>query len=306
MAPERGVALITVLFILALMATAAAYSVEGEYLALRRTQNLLESEQAFQMAIGSERWVMRILARDRRDGKTDHLNESWARLGPAVQLDEGSMASTVVDQQGLFNINNLAGGKDKLWYPVFRRLLAFLELDGGIADAVVDWLDKDQAVTGSRGAEDTHYLLKDPPYRNAGRPIVELGELLWVEGIDRATLAVLVPYLTAIPGTGIKVNVNTSPAVLLRMLTPTVLGESAAQALIDGRGEQGYGDVESFLAMAELAGLGDALEPLVTVRSDHFLIHSRSQYGRVRYLLETLVQRDDRRVSVLARRRTLQ
>ena len=233
-------------------------------------------------------------------------SESWARLGPAVQLDEGSMASTVVDQQGLFNINNLAGGKDKLWYPVFRRLLAFLELDGGIADAVVDWLDKDQAVTGSRGAEDTHYLLKDPPYRNAGRPIVELGELLWVEGIDRATLAVLVPYLTAIPGTGIKVNVNTSPAVLLRMLTPTVLGESAAQALIDGRGEQGYGDVESFLAMAELAGLGDALEPLVTVRSDHFLIHSRSQYGRVRYLLETLVQRDDRRVSVLARRRTLQ
>lgn len=302
---NRGVALVTVLFILALMATLAVYMIEDEYMALRRTGNMYEAEQARQMAMGSERWAVKVLERDRRETETDHLNESWNRLGSLVTVEEGTLTTVIEDQQGRFNLNNLQAGKDTVWYPAFVRLLQLLELEEGLANAVIDWIDADHDTSGSSGAEDNDYLAREPPYRSANRIFNETSELLWVAGFDQERLAKLAPFVTALPAGNVPINVNTCAVVLLRILGKDILSEAAAESLVAGRGEEGYQSVDDFLTMPELAAQGDVASKLVGLSSNYFTVSSQARYGRITLTLESLVHRtkESGKTRVLQRRR---
>ena len=105
---QAGVALLTVLFILVLLSTLMFYMVEDEHVAIRRVSNQRDLEQGYQMVVGSEKWAMKVLQRDLQESETDHLNESWNNLLPEVNLEQGTLSARVIDQQGLFNINNPA------------------------------------------------------------------------------------------------------------------------------------------------------------------------------------------------------
>ncbi len=301
----RGAALLTVLFILVLLSTLVVYMVEDEHLAIRRVSNQRDAEQGYQLVIGAEQWAARVLARDAGDSEVDHLNEPWNRLLPEVNVEQGSLSAQVVDLQGRFNLNNLAAGKDDVWYPAFRRLLQLLEIDEGLADAVVDWIDENQDVNGNDGAEDAEYLALDPPYRAANRLLTDVGELNWIKGFDEKAVAALRPYVTVLPATGLPININTAPAALLRILGKELLAETDAQAIIDGRGESGYPSIAEFLAVPALAGNGDVAQALVSVASGYFEVQSRAEFGRFATVGYSVLQRnrETRQVVVLQRRR---
>lgn len=303
----RGVALVTVLFILFLLTTLSVYMIDDQYLSIRRIANQRDSEQTFQMAVGAEQWAAKILERDMRDNETDHLEEPWNELLPAVPVEEGTLATEVVDAQGLFNLNNLQAGRDKVWYPAFVRLLRVLELEEGLADAVVDWIDADVDVTGSFGAEDGEYLSKDPPYRAANRLFAEVGELQWVEGFELQAVTVLAPFVSALPATNVRINVNTAVLPVLQILGETALSEPEAQALIEARGEEGFSDTQDFLVLPELAGQGNIAGPLITISSEYFNVRSRALFGRVNLILDSVIYRrpSDQIAVVLRRRRSL-
>ena len=311
---QAGVALLTVLFILVLLSTLIFYMIEDEHILIRRVSNQLDAEQGYQMVIGSEKWAMKILQRDLQETKTDHLNESWNNLLPEVNVEQGTLSARVIDQQGLFNINNLRAGKDNLWYPAFKRLLGALDLEEGLADSIVDWIDPDEQVTGATGAEDPEYLLEDPPYRAANNLIVDVGELLWVKGFDNEILGKLAPYITALPENDTKLNINTSSLLVLQVLNkteenaqPVPLEASIAATLEEGRGEQGYATIEEFVTLGVLAGLGEAITPLITVNSNYFKVVGTAKTGRISYSLSSLLHRnaDSATVSILQRQRSL-
>lgn len=311
---QSGLALLTVLFILVLLSTLIFYMVEDEHIAIRRASNQRDLEQGHQMVIGSELWAMKVLQRDLEESDTDHLNESWGNLLPEAKVDEGTLSARVIDQQGLFNINNLKAGKDEIWYPAFKRLLVAVDLEEALADSVVDWIDPDQQVSGTTGAEDPEYLLKEPPYRAGNNIIADIGELLWVNGFDNNKLAKLAPYITALPDNNTKININTSPLQVLLVLNkteknaqPVPLERSIAEALQEGRGEQGYATTEEFVTLGVLAGLGEAITPLITVSSNFFKVTSTAEIGRVKYSVSSLLHRDieNTRVNMLQRQRSL-
>jgi len=289
---QRGVALITVLFILALLTTLAVYLVADENLLLRRVENGRDVEQAYQMVHGSEQWGAGVLRRDLRDTKTDHLGESWSTLASQVSVEQGTLGTRIRDEQGLFNLNNLLSGKDTVWYPAFQRLLQVLELDPGLADSVVDWLDADQSITGVNGAEDSTYLAMDVPYRAANNRFADPSELAWVAGFDEEAIALLMPYLTALPESNSLININTCSLVLMRILAAQPLAESAAQALIDGRGDAGYTGTEVFLQQTELAGQAKVTEKMITVSSRYFTVTSNATSGRANLSVNSLLQRN--------------
>jgi general secretion pathway protein K len=303
----RGVALLTVLFILVLITTLSVYLVEEEHLAIRRISNQRDSEQSFQMTAGAEQWALKVLERDGKENNVDHLQETWNVLLPEVKVEEGTLLSNVPDLQGLFNINNLASGRDKVWYPLFTRLLSALEINEAIADALIDWIDGNQDITGSNGAEDADYLGLDIPYRTADRMISDIGELIWVKGFDRKVLTTLSPFITALPEKNIKININTCPPLLLRVLAKEILPEPAAESLVEGRGQEGYQDIESFLTRTELAAESDNVEPLVTISSRYFQVRSEAKFGRLTTVLLSTVQRktNGAKVTVLRRGRGL-
>ena len=112
---ESGVALLSVLFILVLLSTLSVYTIEDQYLALRRISNQQDAEQGYQLAAGAEQWVMKVLQRDGAESETDHLNEAWNNVLPGVAVERGKLSALVTDEQGRFNLNNLQAGRDEVW-----------------------------------------------------------------------------------------------------------------------------------------------------------------------------------------------
>ncbi len=300
---QRGVALITAVLVAALATLAAVALATEQGLAVRRTANLLDGEQAWLFALGVEGWVAQLLARDAQEGPVDSLGEDWARRLPPLQVEGATVSGRVEDLQGRFNLNSLLdqeGRPDAVALARFRRLLAAVGLDPALADAVLDWMDPDQELRYPGGAEDAYYLGLDPPYRSAGRPFAEVSELRLVAGFDEAAYRRLAPYVAALPGPT-PINVNTAPVPVLRALAEG-LSEGQAQALAAARGEKGWARAEDFLRAEPLRG--KQVDPAgLAVGSGHFLLQAEVRYGRGRVLLYSLLEREGRAVRPLLRAR---
>ena len=106
---SRGVALITALLIMALIASLTYTLKWNNALDLRRTVVMLNRDQAIQVAIGAESWIQSILRQDLADSDTDHLGEIWASELPGLPIDGGEVFGDIEDLQGRFNVNNLIG-----------------------------------------------------------------------------------------------------------------------------------------------------------------------------------------------------
>ena len=290
---QRGVALITALLIVALATIAAVAMASRQQLDVRRTANILDGDQTFFYAIGVESWARRILVRDLKDGRTDHPGEDWARRLPPITIPGGQVAGYIEDLQGRFNLNNLLdenGQPNQAAVQRFQRLLELLELDPGLVNGVLDWMDSDLEARFPNGAEDDFYLIQQPPYRAANRPFASVSELRLVAGFDGAAMARLGPYLAALPGVT-PLNVNTASALVLRTLTPT-MSEAEAEGLIANRGDTGYKDVQTFLQDPVFAGTGDTLDAnSLSVASEHFLVHADVLVGNARTRMFSVVHR---------------
>ena len=75
---DRGVALITAMLISAIATMVATNLAWDNALDVRRTLVNLGRDQAVQVALGAESWVISILRQDGGDSATDHLGEIWA------------------------------------------------------------------------------------------------------------------------------------------------------------------------------------------------------------------------------------
>jgi general secretion pathway protein K len=232
---QRGVALITAVMMVALATLAAAAVLASTRIALHRAENLRDSETEWWYALGVESWVRSILERDREDNQTDSLEDAWAQPVDYLPVDHGSIRGQVIDQQGLFNLNNLGlanttpaeKAQFEKYAGHFERLLQTLGTDSAdeappnpraLISALRDWIDPDDQPTGFDGAEDYEYLSRDPPYRAANRPLESVSELLAIKGFTPKLYARLLPYVTALPRTGTAININTAPEPVLLSL----------------------------------------------------------------------------------------
>jgi general secretion pathway protein K len=300
---QRGVALVTALLVVSLATVAAVAMATRLQVDVRRTGNLLHGEQAYAYALAAESWASVILQRDANDSKIDTLGEDWATALPPIAVEGGYVSGRIEDLQGRFNINNLVGADGKPSEPdleYFKRLLGLLELETGLATALLDWIDADINATFPDGAEDDSYLRETPPYRAANRPLVSISELRLVKGYSAEIVAMLEPYITALPEPT-ALNVNTAPALVLQALHAE-LDPTDAEQIIDARGDDGFPELEDFLALDALAGL--QLDVDVGVKSDWFNVLTDVRIGRGQARLESRLQRSDKALTIGYRVRT--
>lgn len=304
---QRGVALITVLLVVALVTVVCAGLIARQQLAIRATSNQLLARQAMQYALGGEALVQGILARDLREAEgdprlpVDHLGEAWARALPIFPVEQGEIAVSIEDLTGRFNLNSLAqnGQVNVLAVERFRRLLHLLDIDAPYPERLVDWLDADREPYGSQGREDGEYLLQRPAYQAANRAIADVSELRLLLDMQEEHYRLLLPYVAALPA-GAPLNVNTASTMVLACLSDSLTPTQAA-ALVEGRGRDGYRDVQSFLSQPVLAGSGLAATNL-SVGSQYFRAYSEVRQGEHRLLLSSTLQRVvDGQVRVLFR-----
>lgn len=243
---RRGVALITAMLIAALAGIVAGNLAWDNALDVRRTMVLLNRDQAVQVALGAESWIMDILRQDLDDGQTDHLGEIWASELPGLPIEGGEVFGVIVDLQSRFNINNLIDDNGRVHeksLEQFRRLLSALALDPRFAGIAADWLDADQDAGFPDGAEDPLYTGLIPPYKTANQTITSVSELAALEGMDKDTFKLLRPHITALPGRT-AINVNTATPEVLQSLDEEIT-VSDVERLISDRESSGFSDIQT-------------------------------------------------------------
>ncbi len=189
-------------------------------------------------------------------GNYDHLGEEWTSE-LAVPIEEATVQANLEDALGRFNVNQLQGRPSPykpnglfaerftIAQQRFVRLLQThpdgvvdLSLAQLITEAVIDWVDTDDAVTGIGGAESDYYQSLEKPYRAANQFLSTISELRKVKGMTDEIYQYIAPFLIALPNTQ-GINVNTASLTVMRSLNQvnveTPLSEEDANTLISFR-----------------------------------------------------------------------
>jgi len=274
---QRGVALIMVLLVVALVATLAVSMGGKLQLQITRTKNLQDSEQGYWYLQSAEALVRQVLIMELNasEGKV-HLGQNWAQQDSAFPVDGGMIQGKIRDLRGCFNLNSLNSdgptmSEHERRKTQLRTLLLQLEVEAysadTIVDSLVDWIDKDDLITGTYGAEDADYESLPYPYRAGNTPLVHVSELRLIRGVTRDIYRKVKPYVCVIPDNfDGKINVNTIPVEQPELLVAVLQGEINTMAAIDilvNRPEDGYDEVSEFSAENAVS---DAMQRLARER----------------------------------------
>src|SRR5262245_48550593 len=290
---ERGAALVTILLAITLLTVVVVeftYSAQVDH---HLTYNALKALQATYLARSGVNLAMLALKNDTQKSSIDSLGDDWARVLPPLPAGEGVVLVRVNDEQGKLNLNALRNGSGAIngrWREVAERLFDLQDLDPGLLDPLLDWLDSDD-FPEPRGAEKSHYLSLTPPYTPRNNLLLTLGELGLIEGFTPAVRARLHQVVTVLPNSNTKINVNTAPLAVLVALFPSV-DQVILERFLNSRGEtpvHGPTDLRERLEFDPRSAI-DALT-LIDVRSEFFAIQAFATVASVSQGLTVIVQR---------------
>lgn len=291
---QRGSALIIAMLVAALVAVLAVQLAQAFVVNASVAESRLLQQRFETYLNGAEELAMAVLEQDRREnmqlqtGALDHLGETWALQLPPLPTDDGLLQVSIRDAQGLFNINNLsvrsayfddngAPPAQRFSAPqrqFIRLLKSFDELalsDSeamAITEAITDWIDDDDQVSGMGGAESLFYQNAGAGVQAANQFISDLSELRLVRHVTPELMTYLQPRLVALPAVT-AVNVNTVvPEVLMTFNKEQLLQAASADSVLSitqQRASQPWMQVADFFA----AGLpADPQGPLAISHSD--------------------------------------
>ncbi|ATZ67217.1 General secretion pathway protein K [Acinetobacter haemolyticus CIP 64.3 = MTCC 9819] len=222
---QHGVALLTILVMVALATILAATIAKRQSNSAENTGYLMRQNQSLLYAKSAEAFFAELLIQDNESGKNiDHLQESWAKPMPAFPVEDGYVSGRLVDESGKFNLNNLLksdGSVDDSARRWFERLLQRVGLPAELSQAVIDWQDSDDEPTGAMGAESNYYQGLEPAYLTPNTKFHSIEELKLVRGFEGKNYDLIKNYISALPEPT-KVNINTAPALLLASIDPRV------------------------------------------------------------------------------------
>ncbi len=320
--PDReGMALLTVLVLVAVMSVVAVAILDDVRFSVRRTTNVEFQSQAQWYAAGAENLARGQITRLLVAGPArTPLEPAWNGRPMTFPIDGGAITATVTDGQACFNLNSLAlgVGEDLTARPLgaaqFRALGRAVGAPDSrmraIADALTDWLDADTTPL-PLGAEDGAYAGLAAPYRTGGAMLAEVSELRAVKGVDAETYRRLRPFLCALPTSRLSpLNVNTltpEQAPLLIMLTSGAVGPEQARAVIAARPRDGWADAAAFWAQPAMAAapVDPEARDQITVLTRFFDLRVDVELGGARAVRTALLEAgSDGRVRTVIQRWT--
>ena len=290
---QRGAAVIVAILIVTLAASTAAFAIWQQSLWVRQLENITDRARADQLATSAIDVARDTLRQDKERG-VDHPGEAWANT-VTLPAENAVVDGVITDQQGLFNVNNLASGPlDGPYVKAFAKLLDNLNQNQNrkpsmeLAVAVAQYTRPDPS-----GLVDLYYLSLDPPYRAAQRELTDIAELSRIKGFDADLVRSLAPYLTALPATtaATLVNVNTTKPEVLAALLPN-LTLSAAKVLLEKQKEPFKGPQEFKAQLPPTVVCGTGAGNCYDVKSSYFTATVRVKSGRVEAGYTALLRRD--------------
>ncbi|MFK7731604.1 MAG: type II secretion system minor pseudopilin GspK [Pseudomonadales bacterium] len=317
---EHGAALVVALLIAALVAVIGVRMGNEYQLTLRRSSNVIYSDQIMLYLYSAESIAKQLLLAD-IDQEIDYRGEPWAEEFPPVPIGQGMLAAQPIqDLQGRFNINSLevtvdAQSERPNQEMFIRLLLTFPDTVSdaseaqAITDAVVDWLDSNSDPTGFDGAEDAYYGQLDVPYRTSDDELRSVSELRLVKGITPELYRQLAPHLTVLDVIDNSININTATKNVLQAVSHEIgnprqpLSSSEIEAYLEeldpavGLNKQGVNEREPW------SRLEDAAKQNIVYKSDYFSISGIAKLGEISIPMRSVLKVDDAagKVTVLSR-----
>ena len=310
---NRGIALITVILIVGILVAVVIELNRSSRADIYDAANLSDGINLSYVAKSGFYGAAALLKNSQNS--YDTLRDDWSKadllsVQSKTLFTDGYFIVTVEDEAGKIPLNKLVNGKD--YNPAIKEILIRLlgqpefGLDerkaSEIVDAIKDWIDTDEEVTGY-GAESSYYASLDPPYEAKNAPLDCIEELLMVKGVTKEIFygtkekTGLAGYVTAdSDGT---ININTAPKMVLRALSAAISVE-LADRMDEYRREEGN-DLSNPQWYKQVPGMADVvISPgLITVRSNYFKIISTGKTKNMSQSINGVVMRSGQGVQII-------
>ncbi|ENX08010.1 MULTISPECIES: type II secretion system minor pseudopilin GspK [Acinetobacter] len=307
---QKGIALITILVMVALATILAATIAKRQAATAESTAYLMRQNQSLMYAKSAEAFFSELLVDDAENAaEVDHLNETWAQPMPAFPVEDGYVSGILQDESGKFNLNSLITAEGtvnenaKAW---FELILKRAGLPEQLSEAVIDWQDEDEMPSGPMGAESNYYQGLPNGSLPPNTKFHSVEELKLVRGFEENKYKLIAPYLSAAPVEDSTVNINTASAFLLASMDEK-LDVNAVQQLLDHR----QANLEYFSNVADLwtlepfaqvdAAKHNLFNNLLGVQSNHFKARIEVMLSERKRQFSSDLVRQDKKVYVAYR-----
>jgi general secretion pathway protein K len=297
---QRGVAVITALLLTTLAISIVASLFWQQQVQVRSMENQRLHLQTKWILRGALDWSTLVLFQDGIDHREyTSLDQVWATPLAETRLDQyverervegenfdASLSGNITDACSRYNLRNLAktrGHPEEDQIAILGRLLRNVQLDSGLARRIAAYVAAGMPV----GAEPPDKDTPATPVTGAPVKILQVDDLLAVQGVTPLMVERLRPFVTVLPETTL-VNVNTAPAEVLAAVVPD-MSMSGANTLIVRRKQAPWRDL-SYFARDATAGQKDTLSG-VAVHSDWFLVDTRIRLDRAALDAQALIKR---------------
>jgi general secretion pathway protein K len=299
-ANERGVALLSVLLLVAVMATVAATALDRIGIGTRLAANAatvghgrawLESAEL----LATTR-IEDLLAAD----ETKTLGAGWLGLERRIALPDGAVVRARIEDGGnCFNLNSLVLRQDDgrlagrpQAVNQFAALMTMLGIGGGeaaqIAATASDYIDSDN-LPQKLGVEDSGKV------RAANHLMADPSELRAVTGVTDRHYRLLSRWICALPNTELsEINLNTllpEQSPLVAMIAPGSIDPQRARAALQQRPAAGFDDPLDFWQLPGLAGidLPSGAVGQTQLRTSFFVVKARVESSDIDVRETTLI-----------------
>jgi general secretion pathway protein K len=189
---------------------------------------------------------------------------------------------------------------------------------------ITDWIDPDDNVLSSWGAEQADYESYNPPRIVANQPMTDMTELAAVSGYTVQEVQMLMPWITVLPGAGTSqlgasattpININTASEELLLALGGfygTQFVDTVAQgrpfstidALYDNLNTNlGLWDASGSTGVGNGIGRANKIWPpdLINVWSSYFRVYLKAEIGEAEIEVTSIMHRVGGNLDVISR-----
>ncbi len=196
---------------------------------------------------------------------------------------------------------------------VLEGLIINLNVEGigafeaeSMVDALTDWLDSNDMITGSGGAEDNDYASREFPYLAANSYLASINELRLIEHFTPEVILALTPHVCVLPNNSLHlININTLDAEkpeLLQALLDSSLDE--AQEVLSAREGSGYENIEDFYKLQELSKIKMTTwqKAQFVVDSEYFKLKASARFNNSYFAMSSIMKIDEtQQIQVISR-----
>ena len=287
----QGIAIISVLVVVALISASVSIMYQRFNIDLKQTQYTLSQAQSLNHLFSMEAWAKTILLDDNE--VSDNLNELWATSIAPIKIPGGSVFGRLVDLQSKLNLNNIIDLESDIYTPQYRSFF-------------YDCMNRINTQLQQQAMGDTLFAYISQKYPNP-KSFDQISEIKNIQSINTNDYLKIKPFITALQDLT-PINVNTASLEVLSCIHPQ-LSSSLAKKIIKKREQQAFSSIDDFWSYLNLLFPHMTPEEIkenmpskyINTSSNYFLLKTEIIIGENKLIGSTILHRKDGKMNLKSR-----